>query len=55
MTAEIEFPDEATALAFDAPDWLGEDVTDDKRYANRVLATDGIPSGPAPSAGSGSR
>ena len=35
MTGEIEFPDEETALAFEAPDWLGRDVTDDPRYANR--------------------
>ena len=43
MTAEVEFPDEASALAFDAPDWLGRDVTEDARYGNRVLAVDGIP------------
>ena len=43
VTAEVEFPDEETALAYPAPDWLGEDVTGDKRYANRTLATDGIP------------
>ncbi len=43
VTAEVEFPDEETALAYRAPDWLGEDVTGDKRYANRTLATDGIP------------
>jgi len=43
VTAEIEFPDEASAQAFDAPDWLGRDVTDDARYGNRVLAVDGIP------------
>jgi len=44
VTAEVEFPDEASALAFDAPDWLGRDVTEDPRYGNRVLAVDGIPS-----------
>jgi CYTH domain-containing protein len=43
VTAEIEFPDEATALAYEAPAWLGEDVTGDVRYNNRTLATDGIP------------
>ena len=42
MTAEIEFPDEASARAFVAPDWLGRDVTEDSRYGNRVLAVDGI-------------
>ena len=43
VTAEVEFPDEASARAFVAPEWLGRDVTDDKRYGNRVLAVDGIP------------
>jgi CYTH domain-containing protein len=43
VTAEIEFPDEASALAYEAPAWLGEDVTGDGRYNNRTLATDGIP------------
>jgi adenylate cyclase len=51
VTAEVEFPDEATALAFAAPAWMGRDVTDDARYGNRVLAVDGIPSGSAPSDG----
>ena len=43
VTAEVEFPDEASALAFDAPEWLGRDVTEDKRYGNRVLAVEGLP------------
>ena len=43
VTAEVEFPDEATALAFEAPEWLGRDVTDDARYANRTLAVEGFP------------
>jgi CYTH domain-containing protein len=43
VTAEIEFPDEQTALAYEAPEWLGRDVTGDVRYSNRTLATDGIP------------
>ncbi len=43
VTGEVEFPDEASALAFEAPDWLGRDVTDDPRYANQKLAVDGIP------------
>jgi CYTH domain-containing protein len=49
VTAEIEFPDEATALAFEVPAWMGRDVTEDPRYGNRVLAVEGIPSEPAPS------
>ena len=43
VTGEIEFPDAESALAFEAPDWLGRDVTEDPRYANRTLAVDGIP------------
>ena len=43
VTGEVEFPDAETALAFEAPDWLGRDVTDDPRYANRTLAVEGIP------------
>ena len=43
LTAEVEFPDEAAAHAFAAPQWMGEDVTGDKRYANQRLATDGKP------------
>ena len=41
--AEIEFPDEAAADAFDPPEWLGEEVTEDERYANEHLATEGRP------------
>jgi CYTH domain-containing protein len=44
LTAEVEFEDEAAAHAFTAPGWMGEDVTGDKRYANRTLAVDGLPS-----------
>ncbi len=55
VTAEVEFPDEDAALAYAPPAWLGEDVTGDARYANQTLATDGIPSGPAPSGAPGSR
>ncbi|HET6550971.1 MAG TPA: CYTH domain-containing protein [Solirubrobacter sp.] len=43
LTAEVEFPDDAAALAFRAPPWLGRDVTGDARYANRTLAVEGIP------------
>jgi CYTH domain-containing protein len=43
LTAEVEFPDEAAARAFDAPRCLGRDVTGDKRYANQSLAVDGRP------------
>jgi len=43
VTAEIEFESEDDADAFEPPDWLGEDVTDDDRYKNESLATDGLP------------
>jgi adenylate cyclase len=41
--AEIEFPSEEEAKAFEPPDWLGEDVTGDARYLNETLATQGAP------------
>jgi adenylate cyclase len=43
VTAEVEFPSEDAAEGFAAPEWLGRDVTGDKRYANRALAVDGLP------------
>ena len=51
VTAEVEFPSEAAAAAFDPPAWLGREVTGDPRYANRSLAVNG----PVRSGGSGSR
>jgi adenylate cyclase len=44
VVAEIEFPSEEEARAFDPPDWLGEEVTGDHRYLNETLATAGAPS-----------
>ena len=43
VTAEVEFPDEPASDAFDAPPWLGREITGDRRYANQTLATDGPP------------
>ena len=43
VTAEVEFADEAAAHAFTAPEWMGEDVTGDARYANQTLAVSGRP------------
>ncbi len=40
----MEFASAADAAAFVPPDWLGRDVTDDPRYKNKKLATDGLPS-----------
>lgn len=38
VVAEVEFPDRKSCLAFKPPSWFGEDVTDDSRYSNVVLA-----------------
>lgn len=43
VVAEVEFPSEQAADAFEPPPWLGREVTDDPRYKNRALALDGIP------------
>ena len=43
VVAEVEFADEEASRAFQAPSWLGREVTGDERYSNRNLATDGIP------------
>jgi CYTH domain-containing protein len=40
---EIEFESEAESEGFDPPDWLGEEVTGDKRYLNESLAVHGFP------------
>jgi adenylate cyclase len=44
VVAEIEFPSEEEAKAFEPPGWLGEEVTGDHRYLNETLATSGAPS-----------
>ena len=44
LTAEVEFPTEAAAHAFEPPAWFGADVTGDARYLNLTLARDGLPS-----------
>jgi CYTH domain-containing protein len=43
QTAEIEFESLPDATAFVPPGWLGRDVTDDPRYKNKRLATEGVP------------
>ena len=43
LTAEVEFESPAAAAAFSPPAWLGRDVTDDARYKNKHLATQGLP------------
>jgi CYTH domain-containing protein len=44
VTAEVEFPSEGSAEAFEPPSWFGREVTDDDRYKNRSLACHGLPS-----------
>lgn len=39
VVAEVEFEDEESALNFQPPDWLGDDVTGDPRYSNQLLAS----------------
>lgn len=41
MTVEIELADENQD--FPRPDWLGVEVTDDKRFSNESLAQQGLP------------
>ena len=38
VIAEIEFPDEETALSYQPPEWLGEDVTYSSKYHNSTLS-----------------
>lgn len=38
VLAEIEFPSEQEAMAFTAPNWMGEDVTFSGAYQNSQLA-----------------
>ncbi len=41
--AEVEFPDEAAAQAFQPPAWFGREVTGDTAYRNAALARHGRP------------
>jgi len=43
VTAEIEFADADAARAFQPPDWFARELTDDDRYSNERLATEGLP------------
>ena len=43
IVAEVEFDSVRDSESFIAPNWFGEDVTDDPRYRNRSLALDGRP------------
>jgi CYTH domain-containing protein len=39
VVAEVEFDDEQSARDFAVPDWLGKDVSHDRRYSNQLLAS----------------
>ena len=43
VLAEVEFSSRADTKKFRPPDWLGKEVTDDKRYKNQNLAQRGAP------------
>ena len=43
VTAEVEFESTDAAREFDAPAWMGHEVTGDERYANQRLALGGPP------------
>ncbi len=43
IVAEVEFPSEEDARRFQPPDWLGDEVTGDRRYLNETLAAEGRP------------
>jgi adenylate cyclase len=45
VLGEVEFDSTGTADRFEAPPWLGEEVTGDDRYANQTLARSGLPQG----------
>lgn len=37
--AEVEFPDEETALQYHAPEWFGPEVTNENTFHNSTLST----------------
>ena len=41
--AEVEFRSVDDALSFIAPNWFGDEITEDKRYKNRSLSKNGLP------------
>jgi adenylate cyclase len=48
VIAEVEFASLAASAAFEPPDWMGEEITEDRRYLNSELARHGLPDpGPA--------
>jgi adenylate cyclase len=47
IVGEVEFDSTEASQAFEPPDWLGDEVTGDPRYANESLAVRGAPQGGA--------
>jgi adenylate cyclase len=47
IVAEVEFESESASREFEPPEWFGEELTGDVRYANEHLARHGIPDGNA--------
>jgi adenylate cyclase len=43
LSAEMEFSNEEESNKFVAPEWMSEEITDDKRYKNQNLALHGMP------------
>jgi CYTH domain-containing protein len=41
ITAEVEFESPAASEGFAPPPWFGDEITDDRRYANQALAATG--------------
>jgi CYTH domain-containing protein len=41
--AEVEFDTEEAADTFEPPAWFGREVTDDARFKNQRLASEGAP------------
>ena len=41
VVCEVEFPNEDEALSFVPPEFFGKEVTSDKRYKNKNLASTG--------------
>lgn len=43
VVAEVEFSSQKSASNFSTPDWFGAEITEDKRYKNKILAFEGLP------------
>lgn len=44
MIGEIEFDSEERSGDFEPPDWMGDEISGDQRYAGQSLALHGRPS-----------